>query len=1164
MVAAALALAFVTLSLTVALAPARAALPGAAGPASAPAPSVGSAQVASNATADLGWQPSTALISDAIHNTWLGGAALSSGGTGMVVWQRDAAHSEIYATRFVPNGGGDGGTDWQVPVRLSNSQDGGYGGDAALDSSGNAIAVWYEWTDAYGFRTVADRYNVGAGWASPVVIDQSSYFNNWWPTEQPRVSMNNAGTAFAVWQVTSGSRYMIWANRYTPSGGWGTPIRIDNSSVGSNHSAYNPKVGVDGAGNAVVTWYEWNGTQYRTVYVRYNTGTAAWGSPVQVDTTTAAAVHPALSVDATGNFAIAWVQYDAPTHEYAAICSGTTCGPPAQLESVTYYMDCCRSPGVSENGGTVFVTWDGYDGSDVAVYAARYASGVWSSYAPIIDFGGSASSSQYPEVATDSSGNAVFVYSQVGSSQSPQTFGIESFRYVNGTGWQGIWGLEYPQQGAFAPVLAMDGSGNALSVWNFDEQTTPTSVVGILANVYTPTSAWLPYWQVQAVEYDQYLSVNFLSIESNTAGQAVATWVQDDGPVWDAYASIYTPATGWGLPTQIERMELGGTTEIWSAIDSAGDVIAIYRVYDGAVWGVYASRYTPSGGWGSPQRLDALPGDQFWLRIAMDPAGDALVVWSELSTTYNIYGDHYSAASNTWGGAAKIQAGTGYASGDGVAMDASGNGFAVWGEENTTTFDYQAYAAHYVAASGWQTPVLLESHTNSVASVSIGMSRTGYAAAVWGEWTGSNWQTYASTYAPGSGWSAEVQLSGGTTDSGWSTPALDDAGNAIFAWYVWGNNQFNAYLTTHSPTAGWASAVPLSTLSGDASVPVAALDWHGNGYVLWRQWNGQENDVYARRYLGGQGLGSPVKLDVTGGDTGGPLVAVDGAGNGIAAWGQWNNGMFVPFTARYVVGSGAPSLSITAPTAKLTNNPSVTVRGTTDPGATVTIDGTPEPVSSTGAFSGTFSLPEGAHTFSVIATNAAGTTTTATVTIAVDTTAPALTVTAPANDATVIVPTVLVTGTTEPGASVNVNGYAVTVNATGAFAIELPLKAGANSITVTATDAAGNTATTTLAVAYSNPVPGLQNQLNQTNQELNTTRATLQQEIDALRQAYSSTSSSLNTTTNSLTDARSTLATQGLEVLVLIVLVVVSIGLALMQFVMLRKLRPASPKEPPK
>lgn len=267
--------------------------------------------------------------------------------------------------------------------------------------------------------------------------------------------------------------------------------------------------------------------------------------------------------------------------------------------------------------------------------------------------------------------------------------------------------------------------------------------------------------------------------------------------------------------------------------------------------------------------------------------------------------------------------------------------------------------------------------------------------------------------------------------------------------------------------------------------------------------------------------------------------------------------MFVPFVARYVVGSGAPSLTINGPTAKLTNSASVTVHGTTDVGATVTIDGTPESVSSTGTFSGTFTLSDGSHTFTVVATNAAGLTATDTVTIKVDTTAPALTVTSPANDATATVPTVLVTGTTEAGASVDVNGYAVTVNATGAFSIELPLKSGANSITVTATDAAGNTATQTVAVTYSDPVPGLE-------QELNSTRQALQQEIDGLRQAYSSTSSSLNQTTTSLTNAQATLSTQGTEVLILIVLVVVSIGLAAMQFMTLRKLRPLQPKEPPR
>lgn len=1162
----ALALAFVSVSLVVAVAPARGAPAAVSTPVAASAPSIPSPQLVTGGSPDLGWQPAAPLVADAPHNTWLGGVGLSPTGTGMVVWQRDAAHSEIYVTRFVPNGGGDGGSDWQVPVRLSNGQQGSYGGSVALDSAGNAIAIWYDWTDAYGFRTMADRYNVGVGWAPPQVIDQSSWYNNAYPSENPQIAMNGAGVAFAVWNVYSGTRYMVWGNRYSPSTGWGNAVILDNSTFYSNHYAYTPKVGVDAAGNALVTWYEWNGTRYRVVDVHYNAGTGVWTSPLQLDTGTSYAVYPSLSVDAAGNAAIAWVQWDSPYHVYASVCQGATCGPPSQLETSANYVNCCRAPSVSENGGTVFVTWDSSDGTDTAVYVNRYAAGAWTGYFALVDWGGTSVASQTPAVVSSSTGNATVVWLQEEPATPNPLYLIQSARYINGSGWQGFWDLDYEQNGGYAPMMAMDASGNALAVWNYQEQLAPTTLVGILGNIYTPASSWMPYWQQQQVEYDQSLSINFLSIETNLAGQGVATWVQNDGPVQNAYASIYSPSTGWGLPTQVEKMELGGTTEIWSGIDNAGNVIAIYRVYDGTVWGVYASRYTPSGGWGAPLRLDTQPGDQFWLRIAVDPAGDALVVWSEYTastTTYNVYGDHYSVGTNAWSGPVRIQAGTGYASGDGVAMDASGNGFAVWDEENTTTFDYQAYAGRYVAGSGWQTPVLLESHTNEAGSVNIGVGRTGYAAAVWGEYTGSNWQTFASVYTPGTGWSAESAIVGGTTDSGYGTPAVDDAGNVIVPWYVWGTNQFDAYITTHSPSAGWGNPIQLSSLSGDASIPVAAVDPHGDGYVLWRQWNGVDNDVYARRYIAGQGLEAPDKIDVTGQDAGGPLIAVDGAGNGYASWGQYTNGVYVPWVATYLVGNGAPSLSLTAPTATLTNNPSVTVSGTTDPGATVTIDGTPATVSSTGAFSGTFTLPDGTHTFTVVATNLAGRDTTSTATITVDTAAPPLTVTAPANDATLTVPTVLVSGTTEPGASVVVNGYAAAVDSSGSFSLQIPLKVGANSIKVTATDAAGNAATQTLAVAYTNPVPGLENQLNQTNQALNSTQAALQQEINGLRQAYSSTSNSLNGTTASLTDARSTLSTQGTEVLVLLVLVIVSIGIGVMQFVTLRKLRPSAPKEPP-
>jgi hypothetical protein len=93
-----------------------------------------------------------------------------------------------------------------------------------------------------------------------------------------------------------------------------------------------------------------------------------------------------------------------------------------------------------------------------------------------------------------------------------------------------------------------------------------------------------------------------------------------------------------------------------------------------------------------------------------------------------------------------------------------------------------------------------------------------------------------------------------------------------------------------------------------------------------------------------------------------------------------------------------------------------------------------------------------------------------------DTTKPALSVSALANGAYTNKPTLNVTGTaTDAGGldTVTVNGQAVLVNGDGSFSTALNLVAGANTVTVVATDKAGNQQSDSRTVNYDANVPEL-------------------------------------------------------------------------------------------
>jgi len=175
-----------------------------------------------------------------------------------------------------------------------------------------------------------------------------------------------------------------------------------------------------------------------------------------------------------------------------------------------------------------------------------------------------------------------------------------------------------------------------------------------------------------------------------------------------------------------------------------------------------------------------------------------------------------------------------------------------------------------------------------------------------------------------------------------------------------------------------------------------------------------------------------------------------------------------------------PVLTVTAPTAGsrvLTNV--VHVAGATEADAAVTVDGNSAPVASGGDFSVDIVLPDGSHTITVVATDPAGNQAQLTRTIDVgaapDTTAPVVTVTSPSDGASVDQASVVVSGTVDDVSStVRENGVDVHPVADGSWSVTIALVAGSNTITVTATDAAGNQATAvTRSVTYHSPVPGI-------------------------------------------------------------------------------------------
>lgn len=158
--------------------------------------------------------------------------------------------------------------------------------------------------------------------------------------------------------------------------------------------------------------------------------------------------------------------------------------------------------------------------------------------------------------------------------------------------------------------------------------------------------------------------------------------------------------------------------------------------------------------------------------------------------------------------------------------------------------------------------------------------------------------------------------------------------------------------------------------------------------------------------------------------------------------------------ATFDVDTVPPSLAL-GPVPAYVATVSVTVRGTTEPGAVVAVGQVPCTVAPDGTFSTDVPLLEGQNKFLVVAVDRALNENTSLVVVVRDTLVPMLDVNSPENGTWTNATTVSVTGYVSLDATLEVNGVPVAFS-TGRFSYEMPLTEGRFEVALRAVDRAGN------------------------------------------------------------------------------------------------------------
>ena len=453
----------------------------------------------------------------------------------------------------------------------------------------------------------------GSGWETATLIEtdnQGSAYN-------PRVGVDAAGNVIAVWQqyftVGLNTYVGIWANRYVVGFGWGDAKWIAGTYNVGDGSAY-IDLAVSSNGSAMAVWTD-GGNVLSSLY-QPNSGWRQWG---YVENLASWCRAPHVAMDDEGNAVFVWKagasSVAAMTDVYANWAFGGVVDPTQRV--------------VIDNAASVTTVYADPSDVVVAVGDLRNATVVWSQWSTVTPSG---------------------------------EYNMYANRYHNGI-WEGQATVEYQDGVARYPDVAMDKSNNAIAVWCQEV----AGNINIYSNVYrTSAAAW------------------------------------------------YTESQGVDL---LENENPGAASHPRVAMDAGGNAITVWDQVRGAVRNVRANQYVKDARWDAANAIDinSYATDSFNPDVAMDAAGDVVVVWSQVLAGTSVY--------DAWERVFRV--GVGWTASDyledlrvvgvqspRVAMNAGGYGMAVW--YDTDGFRWNIYANRVVLPDLIAPSLSLTSPTNGL------------------------------------------------------------------------------------------------------------------------------------------------------------------------------------------------------------------------------------------------------------------------------------------------------------------------------------------------------------------------------------------------------------------------------------------------------------------
>ena len=344
---------------------------------------------------------------------------VSDGAGGAIVTWEDSrsANDVIYAQRV----NASGAVQWTANgVALCTATGDQASPTIVSDGAGGAIVAWFDGRTLGEYDIYAQRVNASGAvqWTANGVALCTATGQQVSPT----ITSDGAGGAIVTWEDIRtwqdyGASYDIYAQRVNASGvvQW-TANGVALCTATGNQQ--NPTIVSDGAGGAIVTWFDYRSGTADIYAQRVNaSGAVQWvADGVALCTATGDQYSPTIVSDGAGGAMVTWQDYRSGTYDiYAQRVNAS-----GAVQWTANGVALCTATGnqqlptiVSDGAGGAIVTWyDKRNGSDNDIYAQRVnASGAvqWVANGVALC---TATGDQYgPAIVSDGAGGAIATWS---------------------------------------------------------------------------------------------------------------------------------------------------------------------------------------------------------------------------------------------------------------------------------------------------------------------------------------------------------------------------------------------------------------------------------------------------------------------------------------------------------------------------------------------------------------------------------------------------------------------------------------------------------------------------------------------------------------------------------------------------------------------------------